>query len=283
MKKQPDETYKVCQNCGKLIKWKDRRCSYCGVRYRKPKFAQIRGSLVHPIDSDKNLKPIVYKRPISIVLVIFFAIIFILSILIFSFTYPPVPLMAVIVCFPVFIVITFSLIFVNLRKKKKRMIGFIISTSLLAAILIVSSVFFSGNIFKINYFKEISESDSETTTIVEKTTETVNIPMTQNTADTTEEAKTTTEKISESLPTLKLIVYEGPAIVDDDLCYYRVEAVVTGSPSPVIKFSKDDSNGAWGKNKAQINLKNGESYELVVTAVNSAGEVVEHLVLTWNK
>ena len=23
MKKQPDEVYKICQNCGKLIKWKE--------------------------------------------------------------------------------------------------------------------------------------------------------------------------------------------------------------------------------------------------------------------
>ena len=38
-----------------------------------------------------------------------------------------------------------------------------------------------------------------------------------------------------------------------------------------------------GKNKAQINLKNGESYNLVVTAVNSAGSVTKHIELTWSQ
>ncbi len=283
MKKQPDEAYKICQNCGKLIKWKDRVCPYCGVRYRKPQFVQIRGSLLHPIDSDKNLRTVTRKRPISIILVVFLGIVFLLTALIFSFTFPPIPLMAVFICFPVFIIITFSLIFVNLRKNKKRTIGFLISTCVLTAILIVSSVFFSGTVSKINFSKVIPESESVTTTTVEQTTATENIISSQNTTTVTEEAETTAEEIRKSLPTLKLVVYEGPVIVDDDLCYYRIEAVVTGNPSPVIKFSKDDSNGAWGKNKAQVNLKNGESYNLIVTAVNSVGEVVEHIVLTWSQ
>jgi len=67
------------------------------------------------------------------------------------------------------------------------------------------------------------------------------------------------------------------------MCYYRVEAIVTGDPYPIIKFSKDDSNGTWGKNKAQVNLKNGESYDLIVTAVNSVGAVTKHIVLTWSQ
>ena len=67
------------------------------------------------------------------------------------------------------------------------------------------------------------------------------------------------------------------------MVYYRVEARVTGNPAPFIKFSRDDSNGVWGKNIAQINLKNGESYDLVVTAVNSIGSVKRHIVLTWSQ
>jgi hypothetical protein len=98
-----------------------------------------------------------------------------------------------------------------------------------------------------------------------------------------ETIQTTTENINKNLPTLKLFVYEGPVIVDSDMCYYRVEAIVTGDPYPFIKFSKDDSNGTWGKNKAQVNLKNGESYDLVVTAVNSVGAVTKHLALTWSQ
>ena len=86
------------------------------------------------------------------------------------------------------------------------------------------------------------------------------------------------------MPALKIIVYEGPVIVQNsDICYYRVEAIVTGNPATIIKFSKDDSGGAWGKNKSQVNLKKGESYDLVVTAVNSGGTVTNHIVLTWSQ
>ena len=285
MKKQPDEVYKICQNCGKLIKWKDRVCSYCGVRYHKPQFAHVRGSLSHPINFNKNFRSIIRKRPISIILVVLLGIFFLLTILVFSFTFPPLPLMAIIICFPVFIIVTFSLIFVNLRRNKKRMISFLILTCILITILILTifSVGFSNIVSNINFSKVIPKNDNLTTITVDLTTTTENIISTQNTTDTTEETETTAEEISKSLPTLKLVVYEGPVIVGSDMCYYRIKAIVTGNPSPVITFSKDDSNGAWGKNKAQVNLKNGESYDLVVTAVNSAGKVVEHIELTWSK
>ena len=122
----------------------------------------------------------------------------------------------------------------------------------------------------------LPETTSATTSI-----ETLSTPSTTTVIETTE---TTTEDISKNLPTIKIIVYEGPVIVQDsDICYYRVEAIVTGNPAPIIKFSKDDSGGAWGKNKAQVNLKNGESYDLVVTAVNSVGTVTKHIVLTWSQ
>ena len=285
MKKQPDEVYKICQNCGKLIKWKDRVCSYCGVPYRKPQFEHIRGSLSHPVNSNKNFRSVTRKRPISIILVVLLGIVFLMTILIFSLTSPPFPLMAIIICFPVFIIITFSLIFVNLRKNKKRMISFIISTCILITMLIltISSVGFSNIVSKINFSKVIPKNDNLTTITVDSTTTTENILSTQSTTTVIETIETTAKDISKSLPTLKIIVYEGPVIVDSDMCYYRVEAIVTGNPTPAIKFSKDASNGAWGKNKAQVNLKNGESYDLVVTVVNSVGKVVEHIELTWSK
>ena len=119
------------------------------------------------------------------------------------------------------------------------------------------------------------------TTLATTATETLSIPSTTTVIETIE---TTTEDISKNLPTLKLIVYEGPVIVQDSvMCYYRVAAIVTGDPVPIIKFSKDDSGGAWGKNKAQVNLKKGESYDLVVTAANSAGTTTKHVVLTWSQ
>ena len=136
--------------------------------------------------------------------------------------------------------------------------------------------------------KTIAEStgtSAASTSLPEVTIATTAIE-TESTSSTTtviETIETTAEDINKNLPTLKLIVYEGPIMVDSDMCYYRVEAKVTGDPYPVIKFSKDDSNGTWGKNKAQINLKNGESYDLVVTAVNSAGKVTKHIELTWSQ
>ena len=118
------------------------------------------------------------------------------------------------------------------------------------------------------------------TTLATTAIETLSTPSTTTVIETTQ---TTTEDISKNLPTLKLIVYEGPVIVYSDMGYYRIEAIVTGDPYPVIKFSKDDSNGTWGKNRAQVNLKNGESYDLIVTAVNSVGTVTKHIVLTWSQ
>jgi len=137
--------------------------------------------------------------------------------------------------------------------------------------------------------KTIAVSTETSTTIItlpETTLETTTIEALSTPSSTVaiETIETTTEDISKNLPTLKIIVYEGPFIVQDsDMYYYRVEAMVTGGPYPVIKFSKDDSNGAWGKNKAQVNLKNGESYDLIATATNSAGTVTKHIELTWSQ
>jgi hypothetical protein len=105
---------------------------------------------------------------------------------------------------------------------------------------------------------------------------------TMETALVTTETTAVTTDIN--LPTLKLIVYEGPVKVQEsDMVYYRVEARATGNPAPFIKFSRDDSAGVWGKNIAQINLKNGESYDLVVTAVNSVGSAKRHIMLAWSQ
>ena len=68
---------------------------------------------------------------------------------------------------------------------------------------------------------------------------------------------------------------------DDDICYYRVKAVVTGKPAPTVKFSKDDSGGAWGTKKAQVNIHRGETYTLKATAKNSEGEDTASMTLKW--
>ena len=147
------------------------------------------------------------------------------------------------------------------------------------------------------YTNNASNSEKQKTVAVSTETSTIRVSLPETTLATTietlgtpstttviETIETTTTDINKNLPTLKIIVYEGPVIIQDsDICYYRVEAIVTGNPAPSIKFSKDDSGGAWGKNKAQVNLKKGESYDLVVTAANSAGTTTKHVVLTWSQ
>ena len=84
-------------------------------------------------------------------------------------------------------------------------------------------------------------------------------------------------------PTIELEIYEGPTYsAADDVCYYRVKAVITGKPSPTIEFSRDDSHGAWGSKKAQVNLtRDVPTYTLNVSATNSEGEATDSIELNW--
>ncbi len=80
-------------------------------------------------------------------------------------------------------------------------------------------------------------------------------------------------------PTISLAIYQGPTL-EGTICYYRIEATVTGSPS--VSFSKDDSGGAFGNKKAQVNLNNpGDTYTLTATATNSEGSSTASIVLNW--
>ena len=166
---------------------------------------------------------------------------------------------------------------------------FVSITISIIIIFLIAIAIYTNNASNSEKQKTIAVSTETSTTITSLpeatvTTTAIETPSTPTATTAIEAIETTTEDISKNLPTLKIIVYEGPVIVQDsDMCYYRVEAIVTGEPYPIIKFSKDDSNGVWGKNKAQVNLKNGESYDLVVTAVNSVGAVTKHIDLTWSQ
>jgi hypothetical protein len=82
-------------------------------------------------------------------------------------------------------------------------------------------------------------------------------------------------------PTIGLEVIEGP-IPEEGVCYYRVAANTGGSPSPNITFNRDDSNGAWGSDVAQVNLTSpSDSFTLTATAANSAGSATDSIVLSW--
>ncbi len=96
-------------------------------------------------------------------------------------------------------------------------------------------------------------------------------------------ASGTQESAEIGAPTIDLEIFEGPIYsAGDDICYYRVKARVSGNPAPSVSFSKDDSNGAWGPFKTQINLtRNTPSYTLTVTAKNSAGQSMDSITLNW--
>ena len=82
-------------------------------------------------------------------------------------------------------------------------------------------------------------------------------------------------------PTITLAVYVGPTYsAAGGICYYRIEASVTGSPT--VSFSKDDSGGARGSKKTQINLSDpGDTYILTATATNSEGSATDSITLVW--
>ena len=75
-------------------------------------------------------------------------------------------------------------------------------------------------------------------------------------------------------PTIELQVYMGPEYnAADDVCFYRVEAIVTGNPMPTeAVFSRDNSNKAWGSLRAQVNLtRDDPDYTLTASVTTSAG------------
>lgn len=95
-------------------------------------------------------------------------------------------------------------------------------------------------------------------------------------ADT--DADSDTDAVIEA-PTISLAIYEGPTL-NGSICYYRIQATVTGSPT--VSFSKDDSGGAWGSKKVQINLNDpGDTYNLTATATNSEGSATDSVALSW--
>jgi hypothetical protein len=86
------------------------------------------------------------------------------------------------------------------------------------------------------------------------------------------------------VPTIELEIYEGPTYLEEkDVCYYRVKALVTGNPSPNIEFIRDDSNGALGYEKAQVNLtRDDPKYKLIATTTNSEGKATDSIKLKWD-
>jgi hypothetical protein len=103
------------------------------------------------------------------------------------------------------------------------------------------------------------------------------------TTNNTQEINTTQQDTEGEAPTIKLKISEGPTYsAADDVCYYRITAAVTGSPTPKIEWSKDYSNGTLGEDVAQINLtRDNPTYALTATATNPAGSATDSITLSW--
>jgi len=123
---------------------------------------------------------------------------------------------------------------------------------------------------------ETLESDEEESTEEESDEEE---PAEEEEAEEEEEE----ENIETEAPTINLEIYEGPTYSSsDNICYYRIKATVTGKPTPTVEFSKDDSGGAWGSKKVQINLNDpSDTYNLTATAINSEGTDTDSINLSW--
>jgi hypothetical protein len=139
---------------------------------------------------------------------------------------------------------------------------------------------------------DIGEEDEATE---EETTEEESIESEEETTEeetdigeeeTEEEEEAEEEEVAEEdmvKPTIELKVYEGPLYSSaDDVCYWRVKAIVKGVPTPTVEFNKDDSGGAWGSKKAQINLNDpGDTFTLTATATNPKGTATDSIDLSW--
>jgi len=126
----------------------------------------------------------------------------------------------------------------------------------------------------------------------------VEIPELEKEEDTSSEPKETQESIGNTededetieekdepekrIPSIELLIAEGPLYTEDSqICYYRIKAIIDGYPQPSIDFSKDDSNGAWGDDISQVNLRAGETYELVANAQNTEGSAQATIILEY--
>jgi len=129
--------------------------------------------------------------------------------------------------------------------------------------------------------EEESIEDKEEAT--EEETDTTEEDTEEGEEEAEEEAEEEVTDEENEAPAISLEIYEGPLYSSaDDVCYWRVKAIITGKPSPTVEFNRDDSGGAWGSKKAQVNLGDpSETFTLTANATNSEGGAKDSIVLTW--
>ena len=85
---------------------------------------------------------------------------------------------------------------------------------------------------------------------------------------------------SAEAPTLELKIKEGPDFSEsDNMCYYQVDAIVTGTPDPEIEFSTDDNVNPLDTDRAEVGVDLDDSYTLIATATNDAGTATASITL----
>jgi hypothetical protein len=101
--------------------------------------------------------------------------------------------------------------------------------------------------------------------------------------ESSEDGKEVTKEEELEAPKIEIKIYEGPLFSEaDEVCYWRLEAIVTGNPTPEVEFSKDDSEGTLGSGKCQININDPfDTYTLTATATNSEGSSSDSINLSW--
>jgi hypothetical protein len=119
--------------------------------------------------------------------------------------------------------------------------------------------------------------------VKEDITETISENTNKETSQDTDAARSDQEDSDKETPAISLEISEGPFYsAADDVCYWRVKANVTGSPTPKITWSTDYSNGTLGKDIAQVNLtRDNPNYTLTATATNSEGTAKDDIALSW--
>jgi len=170
---------------------------------------------------------------------------------------------------------------------RRKTVYIILSIIIVISILITAA---TCNLCGIQPGTGSTETIASTDESIDKTTSEV----TEGTKDTTEEESLTGDISEDSgqsdqedsnnvSPTINLEISEGPIYsASDDVCYWRVIAIVTGNPTPKITWSQDYSNGSFGEKIAQINLtRDNPQYTLTATAVNSTGSATDNIELTW--